>query len=130
MQNILTGIYNAYDGSSTLKSALSGGLHFLKAPQGVAYPYAVYSAEGGPEYMLGDTSYELPRIQFDIYAESNADRQTAYDALTTVFDSATPASTGYTPIIMRRNSYFSTRTGDQWQYFQATVLYDCRFEKQ
>ena len=130
MQNIFTGIYNLYSNDTDLSDALTGGLRFLKAPQGVSCPYAVYFAEGGPGYMFTGTSYELPQIQFDVFAESNSDRQAAYDALVALYDDATPTAMGFTPIIMERASYRFLRTGDQWQIFQATVIYNCRFEKQ
>ena len=129
MQNILTGIYSLYSADTDLTNALTGGLHFLKAPQGVSYSYAVYFAEGEPEYLF-DTIYELPQVQFDVFATTNSARQTAYDAIVALYDDATPTATGYTPIIMERNLQRFTRTGDQWQYFQATIIYNCRLEKQ
>jgi len=130
MQNIFVGIYSLYSGNAPIQSALPGGLHFLDAPQDTEMAYGVYQLEGGgPEYMFDDES-ELPKIQFDIYAASNSDRQAAYDALIALYDDATPSATDFNPLIMNRGMQRFLRMGDQWQYFQATIIYNCRFEKQ
>jgi hypothetical protein len=130
MQQILTGIYAAYNASAALKAALPGKLHFEQSPQGTAFTYAVYNLiTGRPDYMLAGEYYEIVRVQFDIYAATNALRLTAYGALTTVYDDATPAATGYTPIIMERAGYLFLREGEQNEIFRAIVEYDCRFKK-
>lgn len=130
MQNILTGVYAAYNANAALKAALPGGLHLEQAPQGTAMTYATYQLiTGRPEYMLANELSELPQFQFDIYAATNALRQTAYDALLAVFDDARPAATGYTPVIMERSNYQFLRDGDQDEIFRAIVEYAGRWEK-
>jgi hypothetical protein len=130
MQQILTGIYSAYSSSAALKAALPGGLHFELSPQGTAFTYAVYNLiTGRPDYMLAGEYYEIVRVQFDIYAATNALRLTAYGALTTVYDYATPAATGYTPIIMERVNQQLLREGEQNEIFRAIVEYDARWKK-
>ena len=129
MQNILAGIWGHYDDDATLKAAITG-LYFEAAPQDAALPYGIYTlVTGAPEYFFGDLVYELIEIQFDLYASTNSDLQTAYDALTALYDDAAPSMSGYTPIIMERNFYSMMKDGNQDQYFRAIVTYDCRFEK-
>ena len=130
MQNILTGIYAAYSGDTALKAAITGGLYLEQAPQGAALPYATYfTVAGRPDYWLGALMYEMLTAQFDIYADTDAERQTAYTALTALYDDLRPTVTGYTAVIMERNFQQMLRDGDQDQYFRATVTYECRFEK-
>lgn len=130
MQSILTSIYAAYSANAALKAALPGGLFLEMAPQGTALPFGVYAlVDGLPEYWLGGRRYELVRIQFDLYADTNAKRQTAYDKLIAVYDDATPTVTGYSSIIVERGFQQMLRDGDQDQIFRAIVAYDCRFLK-
>ena len=130
MQNILTGIYAAYSANAALKAALPGGLHLEIAPQGTAMTYATYNLiTGRPEYMLANERSEIPQFQFDIYASTNALRQTAYNALLTVYDDARPTATGFTPIILERTNYQFLRDGDQDEIFRAIVEYTGRWEK-
>lgn len=128
MQAILTGIYSLYSADADLKAALPGKLWLELAPQGTDMTYATYMlVSSRPEYMLGGESYELPRIQFDIYAETNLLRLTAYEKLITVYDDARPAATGYSPVIMERTFQQMMRDGDQNQYYRAIIEYECRF---
>lgn len=130
MQNILTGIYSRYNGSSTLKAAIPGGLHFEMAPQATSMPYATYfMVSGRPDYWFGGERFELVTIQFDIYAATNALRLTAYEALRTLYDDARPTATGYTSILMERSNEQFVRDGSQNEIFRAVVTYECRYQK-
>jgi len=130
MQNILTSTYALYSGNAALKAALPGGLFLELAPQGTAMSFGVFTLISGyPEYWLGGRRYEMCRIQFDIYASTNALRQTAYDKLIAVYDDAAPSVTGYTSIIMERIAQQMLRDGDQNQICRAIVEYECRFLK-
>jgi hypothetical protein len=124
MQAILTGIFGAYSGNAALKAALPGKLHFELAPQGTAMTYATFSLiTARPDYMLAGEYFEVVLIQFDIYAATNALRQTAYDALLAVYDDARPAATGYSPLIMERINQQMVRDGEQNEIFRAIVEY-------
>lgn len=130
MQNILTSIYSAYNANAALKAALPGGLFLELAPQGSTLPYGVFTLIFGyPDYWLDGRRYEMCRIQFDIYADTNALRQTAYDKLIDVYDDAAPPVTGYTSIIMERVGQQMLRDGDLYQIFRAIVEYECSFLK-
>lgn len=130
MQNILTGIYSSYNSDTDLKAALPGGLHFEMAPQGTAMTYATFSVVSArPEYMLAGERDELLWVQFDIYAATNALRQTAYDKLIAVFDDARPTATGYTPIIMERINQQMLRDGEQDEIFRCIIEYQGRWDK-
>ena len=131
MQNILTGIYSAYNANAALKAALTGGLHRDDlAPQGAALTYATYQLiTGRPDYMLAGEYSEEPWFQFDIYAATSALRDTAYDKLLVVYDDARIAASGYTPIIMERINYRFLRDGDQNKIFRAIVEYQGSWKK-
>ena len=130
MQNILTGIYGRYNGDTDLKAALPGGLHFEMAPQGTAMTYATFNVVSArPEYRLAGERDEVLWLQFDIWASTNALRQTAYDALLAVYDDARVAATGYTPIILERINQQMLRDGEQSELFRSIVEYQGRWEK-
>ena len=130
MQAILTSIYTLYNNDATLKAAITGGLYLEMAPQGVTLPYATYNMiSGRPDYMLAGRRFEVLRMQFDIYADTNIKRLTAYEALRTLYDDSRPSTTGYDAIIMERISQQMLKDGDQNQIFRAIVEYDCRFLK-
>lgn len=130
MQAILTAIYALYNGNSPLKAAIPGKLHFELAPQGTTLPYATYNMiTARPDYMLAGRVFEVLRIQFDIFADTNIKRLTAYQALISLYDDSRPAATGYESIIMERIGQQMLRDGDQNQIFRAIVEYDCRFLK-
>ncbi len=130
MDKILTGIYSRYSGNATLKAALTGGLHIELAPQNTALPYATYFLVSGyPDYYLGGERFEVVTVQFDIYADTNAKRMTAYNALVALYDDARPAATGYTTVIMERTNQQMVRDGAQNELYRAVVTYECRYKK-
>ncbi len=130
MQAILTAIWGRYNANATLKAAITGGLHLELAPQGTALPYGTYFVVSGrPEYWLGNVRFEVVNIQFDLYADTNAKRLTAYAALIALYDDARPTVTGYTSVIMERTLQQFVRDGSQNEVFRAVVSYDCRFLK-
>ena len=130
MQSILTGVYSLYSANATLKSALPGKLHFEIAPQGTAMTYGTYNLiTGRPEYSLANRSDEVIRIQFDIYAATNALRLAAYNALIALYDDSRPVASGYTPVIMERSGQQFIRDGEQNEVFRAIIEYEGRWEK-
>ena len=130
MDKILTGIYSLYNGSAALKAALPGKLHLEMAPAGTVMTYATFSmVTARPDYMLSGSLDEVIRIQFDIYAATNALRLAAYNALVAVFDDSRPAATGYSPVIMERVGQQMLRDGEQNEIFRAIAEYDGRWEK-
>lgn len=130
MQSILTGIYSLYSGNAALKSALPGKLHFEMAPQGTAMTYGTYNIiTARPEYILDGQNDEVVRVQFDIYAATNALRLAAYSALTDLYDDARPAASGYSPVIMERVGQQFLRDGENSEIFRAIIEYDGRWEK-
>jgi len=130
MQALLTGIYTSYNSDATLKATLPGGLHFEMAPQGTAMTYATFNVvTARPEYMLANEQDEILWLQFDIWASTNALRQTAYDALLAVYDDARISATGYTPVIMERINQQMVRDGEQNEHFRAIVEYQGRWEQ-
>ena len=130
MQSILTGIYSLYSGSTVLKAAFPGKLHFEMAPQGTVMTYGTYNlVTARPEYSLDCQSDEIVRIQFDIYAATNALRLAAYNALIALYDDSRPVASGYTPIIMERSGQQFIRDGENNEIFRAIIEYEGRWEK-
>lgn len=127
MENIFKAIFAAYNGNAALKAVLTGGLHFELANQ-ASYPYAVYSGWSVIDHYLGNY-FEMPNIQFDIYASTNATRLSCYENLTALFDDATPATTGYTAINMEREYVEFLREGEQNEIYRAIVQYRGMFRK-
>jgi hypothetical protein len=100
-----------YDSASgaTLRAALTGGLWFVQAEQGVSAPYATYTWLGSTphDYMgTGTTSkFEIAEIRFDIFSEDE-DGGTILtgiiDSLQSLFDWCSLSITGYTHIAFER----------------------------
>ena len=130
MDKILTGIYSKYSGDASLKAAIPGGLYIELAPQSTTLPYATYFLVSGyPDYYLGAEKFEVVTIQFDLHAETNAKRMTAYNALVALYDDARPTATGYTTVIMERTNQQMVRDGAQNELYRAVVTYECRYLK-
>ena len=129
MTPLMAGIKSLYDGSATLKAAMTGGLFLELAPQGTARPYGVYQIIiARPDYFFTKVQ-EIVTVQFDIFASSSSVRTDIYNKLTAVYDDARPTATGYTSIIMERKNQMLLREGDQNQIFRAMVEYEAIIEK-
>lgn len=129
MEPLLTGIYTIYNTANAFKTACTGGLHYEEAPQGTAMPYATFALiSGRPEYYL-QGNLEIANIQFDIYAASNTVRQDLYTKLTALFDDCKPTVTGYSSIIMERQSQQSIREGEHDEVFRYIVEYALTVDK-
>jgi len=128
MDKILQAVYDLYNITGVdLQDVLTGGL-WLEHAMSADLPYATYMiVDGRTEYWLNNELFELPRIQFDIYAETHADRISCYEELVELYDDAQPSATGYNAIIMERAFYQFIRDGDQNQIFRAIVEYECRW---
>ena len=130
MQNILTGIYSAYNGNAALKAALPGGLFFEMAKQSPTLSYATYNMTSArPSYILDTRRFEIVSIQFDIYSATNLLRLAAYQALINLYDDLRPTATGYTSVIMERQLEQLVRDGEQNEIFRAIIAYDCTYLK-
>lgn len=129
MEALLTGIWGRYDAGNTFKTACTNGLHLETAPQDTEIPYATYTlVMAVPDYYFAGV-HEVARIQFDIYAQSNAVRQDLYTKLTALYDNCTPTVTGYTTLIMTRIGQQSIREGDQNDVYRYIVEYAVTLEK-
>jgi hypothetical protein len=129
MKAILDGIYLTYSGNAALKAALPGGLFREIAPQSASMNYAIYNAFAVPDYWMAGRMYELVSIQFDIYAATSALRDTAYGALTALYDDSKPTATGYTTILLERGYQQPLRDGENDEYFRYMIKYNGRYFK-
>lgn len=125
MQVLFEGIYDEFTGSTgagSLYVELGGRLHFTEAPQGSAYPYGVYHLISNvPSWIFGtdENTMENYIIQFNLYSEKNSstDINTAFLALTTLYDWCDLDVDGYSHIYMKREINNLTRENDIWNYF-------------
>ena len=131
MQALFAGLFNKFSGSTgagSLYVSLGGRLHPIEAPQGSAYPYGVYHLISDvPEYTFNET-IENAIIQFNLFDDDNSatDINTDFTALTTLYDWATIAITGYTSVYMKRELSYLVREFDVWNYM---IQYRLVFQK-
>jgi len=122
MQVLFKGIYDEFTGStgaSSLYVELGGRLHFTEAPQGQTYPYGVYHLISDVPSWTFDSDMENYLIQFNLYSEKNSstDINTAFLALTTLYDWCDLSVDGYSHIYMKREISNLTKESDIWNYF-------------
>lgn len=117
MKVLFEGIYSKYNGSSALKAKING-MYPTEAPQGATYPYAVYHKITGVPDWTFDADMENCVIQFNIYDNSNSSTNvnSAYDALTTLYDWCDLSVTGYSHIYMKRLLDRLERVDEKWLY--------------
>ena len=131
MQVLFTGLYSKFTGSTgvgSLYALLGGRLHPNEAPQGSAYPYGVYYLISDvPEYTFSET-IENTLIQFNLFDDDSSatDINTAFTALTTLYDWETISIDGYTSIYMQRELSYLLRESDVWNYM---IQYRLVFQK-
>ena len=122
MQVLLTGIYSKYSSDIALKAALAGSLYFTEAIQTATYPYGVYHLISDVPSWTFDSDMEGYIIQFNLYSKNSSSTEvnTAFTALTALYDDCELTVTDYTPILMWREMSLLTRESDIWNY---TVQY-------
>ena len=131
MQVLLNGIYSKFTGSTgagSLYALLGGRLRFSEARQKETYPYGVYHLISDvPEYTFRET-IENALIQFNLFDDDSSatDINTAFTALTTLYDWATISIDGYTSVYMQRELSYLLRESDVWNYM---IQYRLVFQK-
>jgi len=131
MQVLFEGLYKKFTdstGTDSLYVKLGGRLHPAEAPQGSVYPYGVYHLISDvPEYTFNET-IENAIIQFNLFDDDNSakDINTAFTALTNLYDWATISIDGYTSIYMQRELSYLLRESDVWNYM---IQYRLVFQK-
>jgi len=118
MQVLFESIWNKYNGSSGLKATIDG-MYFTEAPQGQIYPYGVYHLITNVPSWTFDADMENYIIQFNLYSEKNSstDINTAFLALTGLYDWCDLDTSGYSNIYMKRELSNLTKESDIWNYF-------------
>jgi len=121
MQVLFEGIYEEFTGSTgagSLYVELGGRLHFTEAPQGQTYPYGVYHLISDVPSWTFDADMENYLIQFNLYSEksSSTNINTAFLALTNLYDWCKLDIDGYSHIYMKREMSLLTRESGIWNY--------------
>ena len=122
MQVLFESIYNKFTGSTEAGFPyvlLDGHLHFAEAPQGTAYPYGVYHLISDVPSWTFDADMENYLIQFNLYDDDSSptDINTAFKALTDLYDWCDLNTSGYSNIYMKREISNLTKESDIWNYF-------------
>ena len=117
MQVLFVGIYSKYNGSTALKAAITG-LYLSEAIQTAVYPYGVYNLISDVPSWTFDAGMEGYVIQFNLYSDNSSSTavNTAFTALTGLFDDSEITVSGYTHIFMKREISLLTRESDVWNY--------------
>ena len=105
IETILKGIYDKATGS-TFSTAIGGRLYVYEAPQNPTYPYCVFEQISGIKDRDFLDKLEDVLVQFKI-VDSSDGITTISDAETklfTLYDEASLTVTGYTHILMERQS--------------------------
>lgn len=121
MQALFTSIYSKYNGDTTGLKAAINGMHLTEAPQGQTYPYGVYHLISDvPSWIFGtdENTMENYIIQFNLYSENSSSTEvnTAFSALTALYDWCDLSTSGYSNIYMKREMSLLTRESDIWNY--------------
>lgn len=102
MEELLTGIYNLFNTSNSLNTALSGRFYLGFAPQGSSSPYGVYFVvTSNYDFMFRPAStgnqYEEVIIQMNFYSKnsSSSEVRTILGYAKTLFDFCNPTVSGY-----------------------------------
>ncbi len=105
--DLFDAIYNKENATNDFKTAIGGRFFPHIAPQDTTYPYSVYFlVVDAPEYTY-NTEMESLLVQFDIFDDSFS-AVTVLDAqkkLWALFDLTTLTVSGYTHMIMKRQSH-------------------------
>jgi len=135
MQDLFTGIYTEFASGSSFYDAISsggGGLWLEEAPQGTAFPYAVYSLVHTSLDQNWTNKLEEATIDFNLYSDSasgSVEINQLYEKLKEQFDDVNLAVAGYDHLKFRReNAWLNKAPSDipnksVWAYtVQYSVL--------
>lgn len=137
MYDLFTGIYTTFSSTpySSFYNKLSGKLYLNEAPQGTAYPYAVYDLVINEADENWHTKYEEATIDFTVYSDSTlgaAEITQCYEALKEQFDNANLTISGYDSVhCQRENSWLDKIPTEQpnKSIWQAVIQYTVLFRK-
>ena len=135
MNSLFTAIFSHFSATtdSGLYSDLSGRMYLNFAPQGVTFPYCVYSSVVDIDELDFSDEREDFTIQFDIFTENNSAIEAGQllESLKTMFDDCSLNVTGWRHLEFSRvgvtpNNDFSTEPAIQGY----SVEYDVLLEKE
>lgn len=130
MDALLTGIYARYNAANSFKTACTGGLHLNRSPQGTSMPYAIYRMLPSYQEPYLQGHFVIARVEFHIYAATNAVVQDLATKLMARFDDCRPTIAGYDSLIMENVLFYLDDTlGDEGGIYRYIVEYEIRIDK-
>lgn len=132
MKELFTGLHSKFTALSgglhnAAHIALSGRLYNTVAPQGSAYPYAVFQlVSGAPDWTFTE-DFESALIQISIFDNGTSSGTVCdiYSAINDLFDNCALSVSGYDHIYMWRESNQLIRDEEEgtWQYIVQYRIY-------
>lgn len=132
--DIIDAVFQKFQGSVTLKQALTGGLYYQQAPQENPFPFVAFYLNGiTQEEVMGADDCNLydVEIQFNIYSKALDDGNELsllVDELTKVFDWTKLNVSGWHCIKMQRDTVAPILFVDE--IWQATINYELGLQKE
>jgi hypothetical protein len=109
MKDLFTGLYTEFatTPASSFYTALSGRMYLEEAPQGTAFPYAVYSLVNNSPDHYWTSRFEEATIDFNLYSDSTSgatEITQLYEKLKEQFDDCSLTVSGYSHLRFRREN--------------------------
>ena len=118
MDELLKAIYDEFTNDATLVAALTGGMYATRADPKVTAPYAVFDLISNTPDWTFAKAVESARIQFSIFATTNAVIMDCGKKLMATYDFATLTFTGagYTTVGLVRENNLTLYADGYYQY--------------
>lgn len=111
MKNLMTAIYNKFNATNDLNTAINGRMYYKRAPDKKEFPYIVFDIISDvPEWTFTD-NYENAMIQFDIFVIAgvvSGQIEDIYANLKSLYDDCSLSITGNTFLYMWRQNLVTT----------------------
>tara|TARA_Y100000310_G_scaffold333913_2_gene412478 strand:+ start:344 stop:733 length:390 start_codon:yes stop_codon:yes gene_type:complete len=122
VDELMKAIYDEFTNDATLVAALTGGLYQTRADPKTSFPYGVFDLVSNTPGWTFAKAVESARIQFSVFAATNAEIMDIGKKLMSTYDfaSLTFTGSGYTTVgLVRENNLVSWDDG----YYQYVIDY-------
>jgi len=134
---LATGIYNYSQVASAFKTAISGRVYQVRAPQTPTYPFVIFFfVSDVPDYYFTAPSDSQQAIfnvqfQFNVYSKSTSmtEINSISDALVDRFDFASLTVSGYNVSKLERTAKYPPVWIEEIQGFVSSIVYNIQMKK-